>query len=156
MQENGIEEVPILASKDPVSIVYTYDDLELIAYQVNNGICYSHYPIVEFNPFCDESDGIQVIYQSDLRTLKPINEMKFTLVDLHDKADAADNYLDIEIHDTDDGCKLYLDYNAAVYKKDSINKFRNLFTQIACCFVEHISEPDILLSKIVEEINTKC
>ena len=124
--------------------------------QVNNGICYSHFPIAEFNPFCDESDGIQVIYQSDLRTLKPINEMKFTLVDLHDKADVADNYLDVEIHDTDDGCKLYLEYNAAVYKKDSINKFRNLFTQIACCFVEHISEPDILLSKIVEEINTKC
>lgn len=127
-----------------------------VADQVNNGICYSHYPIVEFNPFCDESDGIQVIYQSDLRTLKPINEMKFTLVDLHDKADAADNYLDIEIHDTDDGCKLYLDYNAAVYKKDSINKFRNLFIQIACCFVEHVSEPDMLLSKIVEEINIKC
>lgn len=127
-----------------------------VADQVNNGICYSHYPIVEFNPFCDESDGIQVIYQSDLRTLKPINEMKFALVDLRDKADAADNYLDIEIHDTDDGCKIYLDYNAAVYKKDSINKFRNLFIQIACCFVEHVSEPDMLLSKIVEEINTKC
>ena len=124
--------------------------------QINNGICYSHFPIAESNPFCDESDGIQVIYQSDLRTLKTINEMKFTLVDLHDKAYVADNYLDVEIHDTDDGCKLYLDYNAAVYKKDSINKFRNLFTQIACCFVEHISEPDILLSKIVEEINTKC
>ena len=102
--------------------------LKNVSDQVNNGICYSHFPIAEFNPFCDESDGIQVIYQSDLRTLKPINEMKFTLVDLHDKADVADNYLDVEIHDTDDGCKLYLDYNAAVYKKDSINKFRNLFT----------------------------
>ncbi|MBP9996009.1 MAG: non-ribosomal peptide synthetase, partial [Lachnospiraceae bacterium] len=124
--------------------------------QIYNGIYYSSYPIVELNKACREGNGVLVIYQSDIRTFRSENEMKFSLVDLPYKIDAADNYLYVEIHDTDDGCKLYLDYNAAVYKKDSINKFHNLFTQIACCFGEHISEPDILLSKIVEEIKTKC
>ena len=120
--------------------------------QISNGIYYSCYPFVGLNQASEESDDASVIYQSDLRTLSSVNEMKFTLVDLPDKADSADNYLDIEIHDTDDGCKLYLDYNASVYKKESINKFRKLYTKIACSFIEHIGEPDILISRIVEEI----
>ena len=123
-----------------------------ISDQINNGIFYSCYPFVGLNQACEESDDASVIYQSDLRTLSSVNDMKFTLVDLPDKADSADNYLDIEIHDTDEGCKVYLDYNASVYKKESINKFRKLFTKITCCFVEHTDEPDILISRIIDEI----
>ncbi len=122
--------------------------------QVNKGIYYSCYPFVGLNQACEESNDAAVIYQSDLRTLNSVNEMKFTLVDLPGKTDSADNYLDIEIHDTDDGCKLYLDYNASVYTKDSINKFRKLYTKIACSFIEHIGDPDILISSIVKEITT--
>lgn len=120
--------------------------------QINDGIYYSCYPIVELNKVCKEGRVISVIYQADIRTIKSANEMKFTLADLPYKPDAADNYLDIEIHDTDDGCKLYLDYNAAVYKNESIRKFSKLYTNVASCLVEHINEPDILISEIVKKI----
>lgn len=120
--------------------------------QINDGIFYSCYPIVELNKACKEGDGVLVIYQSTLRTFKSVNKMKFTLVDLPYKPYAADNYIYVEIHDTDDGFVLNLDYNATMYKKESINKFHNLFSKIACCFVEHINDPDILISEIVKEI----
>ena len=120
--------------------------------QIYNGIYYSSYPIVELNKACREGNGVLVIYQSDIRTFRSENEMKFSLVDLPYKADAADNYLYVEIHDTNDGCNLYLEYNAAVYKKEIINEFRKIYTKIACYLVEHINNSDILISKIVEEI----
>lgn len=138
--------------------VHFHEDMTLselfrnICEQINNGIYYSCYPFVGLNQAAEESDDASVIYQSDLRTLSSVNEMKFTLVELPDKSDSADNYLDIEIHDTEDGCKLYLDYNASVYRKESINRFRKLYTKVACSFVEHMGQPDMPVTKIVEEI----
>lgn len=120
--------------------------------QINNGIYYSSYPIVELNKACKEGDGVLVIYQSDIRTFNSVNEMKFTFVDLSYKSYAADNYIYVEIHDTNEGFELYLDYNAAMYKKESIDKFRKLFIKTANCVTDHINDPDILISKIVEEI----
>ena len=34
---------------------------------------------------------------------------------------------DIEIHETDEGCKLYMDYNAYAYKKESMERFSKMF-----------------------------
>lgn len=131
------------------------DFFKIVCDQITNGILYSQIPPVELNPFCEEKESVSVIYQSDIRTMKAVNELNFTLVDLPNKADAADNYLDIEIHDTEEGSKLYLDYNAAVYKKESIKNFCKLYTKTASCFLEQINNPDISIHNIVERIQNE-
>ena len=65
---------------------------------------------------------------------------------------AADNLMDIEIHEKDEGCMLYVDYMADCYDWSSINRFRKVFLKTACQLIKHISEPDTLIEFLRKEI----
>lgn len=123
-----------------------------VADQVEKGIYYSVYPYPGAERINDEGEDASLIYQSDLRSLQSMEGLHFTVEKLPGTTDSADNLLDIEIHETPEGCKLYMDYNAAAYKKDSISRFRKLFLKTACCLIEKTETPDCTIGDIIKDI----
>ena len=64
----------------------------------------------------------------------------------------ADNLLDIEIHETPDGCKLFMEYNASCYTEESINKFRRILTRAACMIAEKADDPGFTIGEMFAAI----
>ena len=113
--------------------------------QVDKNIYYSFYPYpgpVDFS----------VIYQANLRSVAAIGMLEFTVAEIPNKNDCADNLLDIEIHETDEGCRLYMDYNASVYKEESIYRFRTMFLKTACLLMENLDKPEMKAADIIKRI----
>lgn len=113
--------------------------------QVDKNIYYSFYPYpgpVDFS----------VIYQANLRSVAAIGMLEFTVAEIPNKNDCADNLLDIEIHETDEGCRLYMDYNASVYKEESIYRFKKMFLKTACLLMENLDKPEMKAADIIKRI----
>ena len=118
--------------------------------QIRNNIYYSCYSYEDL----DEANSVdaELIYQSNLRNIKSDSSLKFTMVEIEQGNIAADNLMDIEIHEKDEGCMLYVDYMADCYDWSSINRFRKVFLKTACQLIKHISEPDTLIEFLRKEI----
>ncbi len=118
--------------------------------QIRNNIYYSCYSYE--SP--DENNNVdaELIYQSNLRDIESNSSLKFIPVEIECDNVAADNLLDIEIHEKDEGCMLYVDYMADCYDQGSIKRFKKIFLKTACQLVRHIAEPDTLIEVLRSEI----
>ena len=119
--------------------------------QIRNGIYYSCYPYPGPDKINDEGIDANLIYQSDLRNLTRDRSLCYTTVDLDRENIAADNLLDIEIHEKADGCLLYIDYMADCYEPASIRRFRRIFLKTACQLILHLGDPDLLIEDLRKE-----
>ncbi|MCR5687479.1 MAG: AMP-binding protein [Lachnospiraceae bacterium] len=119
--------------------------------QIRNGIYYSCYPYPGPEKVNDEGIDANLIYQSDLRDLTRDRSLSYIPVELDRENVAADNLLDIEIHEKADGCMLYIDYMADCYEPSSIKRFRRIFLKTACQLILHIDEPDLSVEDLRKE-----
>ena len=126
-----------------------FDDVKT---QVDKNIYYSFYPYPGPEHFSEDCDDASIIYQADLRSIAANGMLDFTIVEIPYKTDCADNLLDIEIHNTDEGCKLYMDYNACAYKEESIYRFRKLFLKTACLLMENLDNPEMEVADIMRRV----
>ena len=123
-----------------------------VSEQVKNDIRYSCYPYPEAGDLYAESDDVDVMYQANLRDICTEGSLQFTVAEIPTETDCADNLLDVEIHETDEGCKLYMDYNACAYKEESIYRFRKMFIKTACALARNVDNPNICVMDVMERI----
>ncbi|MDO4219232.1 MAG: AMP-binding protein [Synergistaceae bacterium] len=123
-----------------------------VSEQVKNDIRYSCYPYPEAGDVYAESDDVDVMYQANLRDICAEGSLQFTVAEIPTETDCADNLLDVEIHETDEGCKLYMDYNACAYKEESIYRFRKMFIKTACALARNVDNPNICVMDVMERI----
>ena len=117
--------------------------------QVNNDIRYLCYPYPGPEHFCEDSDDASVLYQGNLRNIYVEGSLQFTVAKIPTETDCANNLLNMEIHDTDEGCKLYMDYNACAYKEETIYNFRKMFIKTACFLAQNADNPDMRVTEIM-------
>ncbi|MDO4219226.1 MAG: non-ribosomal peptide synthetase [Synergistaceae bacterium] len=123
-----------------------------VAEQVNNDIRYLCYPYPGPEHFCEDSDDASVLYQGNLRNICAEGSLQFTIAKIPTETDCANNLLNMEIHETDEGCKLYMDYNACAYKEETIYNFRKMFIKTACLLTQNADNPDMHVMDIMKRI----
>ena len=118
--------------------------------QIRNNIHYSYY-VPEWL-LISADKNINLNYLADLESFSGEGELAYTFSALPLDNAHSDNLLDIEILDIDDGCCLELKYNASAYKKESINRFKNMFMKTACLLMEHIENHEMKVMEIISAI----
>ncbi|MDO4219227.1 MAG: non-ribosomal peptide synthetase [Synergistaceae bacterium] len=118
--------------------------------QMRNNIHYSYY-VPEWL-LISADKNINLNYLADLESFSGEGELAYTFSALPLDNAHSDNLLDIEILDIDDGCCLELKYNASAYKKESINRFKNMFMKTACLLMEHIENHEMKVMEIISAI----
>lgn len=103
--------------------------------QVRSAIEHSCYPYVENHSLAVEDDIATVLYQHDLRDAVNLGGIAMEAVDIRQNKAASQSVLDIEILDGSAGLHLSLDYAASRYDRNTMVRFRDLFTRITAALV---------------------
>ena len=120
--------------------------------QIEKNIKYSCYPYPGPERMGDEGEDASLIYQGGIRSFSSTRELEYTMISIPSGEHVADNLLDIEIHETADGCKLFMEYNGACYKEESINKFRRILTRAACMMAQNADNPGFTVEEMFRAI----
>ena len=136
--------------KEDTTMAGLYKD---ISDQIKMNLVYSCYPYPGPERMDDEGIDASLLYQQNLRDLTNQSSLEYSIIDIPKKVENADNLMDIEIHDTNDGCKLYIDYIAECYHDDSIHRFRRIFIKTACLLIQHLQEPGYMIEALRKEVN---
>ena len=124
---------------------------EEILFQHKMGISYSAYSFSPENVYQTKEDAeVAFIYQSGIRSNFENNELGLSWVQIPDSVDCADALCEVEIHETKAGCLIYIDYNAARYKEESMKRFKNMIMKAACIIVENMDNQDKKIDEIRE------
>lgn len=120
--------------------------------QAAKGLEYSCYPyvnIIESNGYDDETE---VIYQRDLKEEFSIAGVKAKHIELEKGAPAYENVFDIEIMNNEDTFDILVEYSTAVYKKESIERFCELFKEIAVKLTSILENQHLTVSDVIGDI----
>ena len=108
------------------------DAIEEIRDQIEKGIEYSKYPYLRKECRDVVEDAVLcIMYQEDIYTPDIESEYEFEPIDIEQKSWAAQNLLDLQIVDDEEGDYLVMDYAARFYKKGTIEKYGELMVRIA-------------------------
>ena len=74
-----------------------------------------------------EDDKLCVIYQGNIYTAGPDINIFDGLIDMRNKYSGSQNIIDVEVIESQTGIELLFDYAAHKYKKESIEKYSEIF-----------------------------
>lgn len=117
--------------------------------QVANDLEYSCYPYEKLLESGGYEDETEVIYQRDLKAEFSICGVKAEQVELTKSAPAYENVLDIEIMNDGDSFDILVEYATCFYKKESIERFCEIFKTIAGKLTDVLKNPDLTVSDII-------
>ena len=120
--------------------------------QVQKAIEHCCYPYVEINSSVVEGDVAYVLYQRDIRDVGDLGGMEIETVDIRQNRAASQSVLDIEILDSDLGLRLSLDYASSRYNRETMERFRELFTRIAAVLVHADGAEYITVKGLRDEV----
>lgn len=120
--------------------------------QVQKAIEHSCYPYVENNSLAVEDDVAYLLYQRDIRDAGDLDGMEIETVDIRQNNAASQSVLDIEILDSELGLRLSLDYAASRYDRETMERFRELFTRIAAVLVHADGAEYITVKELRDEV----
>ena len=120
--------------------------------QVQKAIEHSCYPYVENNSSVVDGDVASVLYQRDIRDAGTLDGMEIETVDIRQNRAASQSVLDIEILDSDLGLRLSLDYASSRYDRETMERFRKLFTRIAAVLVHADGAEYITVKQLRDEV----
>nr|MCR4601565.1 hypothetical protein [Clostridia bacterium] len=96
-----------------------------------------------------EDDCICFLLQDDVRALSESWQHPFEMLDLEISGRASQTSLDVEIMTDGDEPGLYLDYEAGLYKPETIERFGALVKTIAGKLIEYRDRPDTVIRDII-------
>jgi acyl-coenzyme A synthetase/AMP-(fatty) acid ligase len=147
-------ELPVgLEFKDDMNIVDMFDSVHN---QVRKGIEHSIYPYVETDSAQGtlESAMATLLYQQDIRDAGALGG-GIGAVDVRQNAGASENILDMQVLDGSEGLQLAFDYTASRYKKESMEKFQQLFAKVTQIVAENATQQGITFKEIRDELAGK-
>lgn len=120
-----LKDLPValrLSKKDIIEKIFTN-----IKKQVNDGIAHSAYPYTMINANVFKDDMVCLLYQQDIRD---IGDFDIEQVDIKQNNAAAENIMDIQVLDGEDGLVLVIDYASSAYKEESIDRYITIFKSV--------------------------
>lgn len=120
--------------------------------QVRSAIGHSCYPYVENHSLAVEDDIATVLYQHDLRDAVDLGGIAMEAVDIRQNKAASQSVLDIEILDGSAGLHLSLDYAASRYDRNTMVRFRDLFTRITAALVHEKNVGELTVGDLHREV----
>ena len=95
---------------------------------------------------------VNLNFLQDLKSLAHDEKLIWTPVDMSETKKGADNLLDIEILEENNSCSMQIEYNACAYKKETIDKFKELFVKIAVSLAESNFKSNIRIDELLKGI----
>jgi hypothetical protein len=99
------------------------------------------------------SESAYLLYQQDIRDMGGMDGFDVETIDVRQNQAASQTILDMEILDGADGLQLMIDFAASRYKKESIERFRDLFVKLAQCMVTHNSQSDVTVGELKAKVS---
>ena len=93
-----------------------------------------------------------MLYQQDIRDGGDLEDMNIEMIHVRQNQAASQALLDIQILDGEDGLETMIDYAASRYKKESVEKFKDIFVRITQLLLHHTTQNDITVKEIREKI----
>lgn len=117
--------------------------------QVEQAITYSVYPYVEINARQGVTSGEMtcVLYQQDIRDVR-MEGFDIESIDVRQNQPAAENIMDIQILDGEEGLQLVIDFSMSRYRQLSIERFKHLYVRLVQAMVKHCDQPDITVAEV--------
>ena len=123
--------------------------------QVQKGIEHSCYPYVDTHNQAGGSEAAYLLYQQDIRDMGGLEGMDVEAVDVRQNQAASQTILDMEILDGADGLMLMIDYAASRYNDDSIERFKDIFVNVARGLVAQTSQEDLTVREVQKRYQEK-
>ena len=123
--------------------------------QVQKGIEHSCYPYVDIHNQVGSSEAAYLLYQQDIRDMDGLGGMNVETVDIRQNQAASQTVLDMEVLDGADGLILMIDYTASLYDDESMDKFKDIFVQVAQGLVTHNSQTDVTVGELRKKYSSK-
>ena len=123
--------------------------------QVQKGIEHSCYPYVDTHNQAGGSEAAYLLYQQDIRDMGGLEGMDVEAVDVRQNQAASQTILDMEILDGADGLILMIDYAASRYNDDSIERFKDIFVNVARGLVAQTSQEDLTVREVQKRYQEK-
>ncbi len=123
--------------------------------QVQRGIEHSCYPYVDINHCAGSEEAAYLLYQQDIRDMGGMDGMDIETIDIRQNQAASQTILDMEILDGEDGLELMIDYTASLYDDDSMDKFKDIFINVAQGLVTHNSQTDVTVGELRKKYSSK-
>ena len=154
---NAMNSVGLLFRDLPVGLKLT-DKLTIrelyrdVHEQVQSAIKYCCYPYEDLDAEVVSEDGACLLYQQDIRDGGDLEDMNIEMIHVRQNQAASQALLDIQILDGEDGLETMIDYAASRYKKESVEKFKDIFVRITQLLLHHTTQNDITVKEIREKI----
>ena len=120
--------------------------------QVKKGIENSCYPYEDMDAQVVEEDCISVLYQQDIREVNTAYGTEVEQIDIRQNYAAAQNILDIQILDGEDGFQIVFDYSTGRYKRESMEKFMDMFLDVLEYIADNESKDGITFRDVRDAI----
>jgi hypothetical protein len=120
--------------------------------QVKKGIENSCYPYEDMDAQVVEEDCISVLYQQDIREADSIDGIKVEQIDIRQNYAAAQNILDIQILDGEDGFQIVFDYSTGRYKRESMEKFLDMLLDVLEYIADNESRDGITFEDVRDAV----
>ena len=127
--------VGLLIKDIPIALEYseekaTCDLLENVKKQIEEGIAHSPYAYTLYNNIGYDSDMTCFLYQMDLFEFEDNPELRYEVLPISFAGQECDNTFSIQILRKKSGCNLILTYMDKCYKKESIERFAKVFSEV--------------------------
>ncbi len=125
--------------------------------QVIAGIEHSAYPYTMLGANVLKDDVLCFLYQDNLRdNAEGMDDFDIQEVEIRRNRVASENILDVELLDGKDGLALMLEYNASCYKKESMERFRNIFLATTQVLLSFADDESATVYQAIRLINKKA
>lgn len=146
-------ELPVgIRLKDSTTLRELFADVHT---QVQKGIEHSCYPYVDSNLRAGSEEAAYLLYQQDIRDMGGMDGMDIETIDIRQNQAASQTILDMEILDGEDGLVLMIDYTASLYDDESMDKFKDIFINVAQGLVTHNSQTDVTIGELRKKYTSK-
>lgn len=146
-------ELPVgIRLKDSTTLRELFADVHT---QVQKGIEHSCYPYVDVTLRAGSEEAAYLLYQQDIRDMGGMEGMDIETIDIRQNQAASQTILDMEILDGEDGLVLMIDYTASLYDDASMDKFKDIFINVAQGLVTHNSQTDVTVGELRKKYSNK-
>ncbi len=148
-----LNDLPVAVRLEKKMFISTlYQDVQK---QIAGGIEHNSYPYTMLGANAVTDDLVCFLYQEDIRDGGDIEDMDIETVDIRQNKAASENVLDIQILDGKDGLGLVLDYASSRYKKESIEKFKDIYIAVTETLLKNVEKENFNVKRLIRAVNKK-
>lgn len=157
---NKINCIGLMLYDLPAALCMKKDDLIMdlirdVEQQINEGIANNSFSFTIHNVSVVLDDGVCFLYQEGIRDGGGMADSGIEMSEVRQNNAASENMVDVQVKDDSDGLNLEIDYNGCRYKKESMEKFSDIFVTVTEMFAEAEDVETMSVNDIIEAVKRK-